>query len=118
MEQIKVEITEAEATKLTLEPGDHLMVRVKGDDHLLSQENVQSLTEALRKRFPDNQVSVFMLPLNAEMDFTVIKQVTQQENSCNNASVCANCNCGKAAALPTKPLRQLTPEETNEEDDE
>lgn len=115
--KIEVVLSQAEVNVINLTPGDTLVVKLRGDE-LADQVNMRSLQEAIQKRFPDNKIMLFWLPDRNDLDLEVIKALPKQENSCNSANFCADCNCGKkaAATLPIKPLRELTPEEHEHEE--
>jgi hypothetical protein len=101
--EMKVKLIEVEVNKISLQPGDVLMTKVKGPD-FKDDEVVQMLGESLRKVFPNNKVGVLYLDGN-DIDFTVVsaneaeklKQENSENNACSPANYCVDCNCGKKA---------------------
>lgn len=120
-EEQKVNLLEVEVNKISLQPGDVLLAKVKGPD-FKNEEVCEALKHSLKQVFPNNKVGVLFLEDN-QIDFTVISQETgevlkeiykSEESSCNTGNYCVDCNCGKKekyGTLPSKPLRELPEEE-------
>lgn len=111
--------TLAELTKLTLEPGEILAVKLYGDDY--DEDSVVALQSNFKSLFPNNKVMIFVLPvghdlqmekLSATMDISEltqeqqehVKKVNELVDNLNNdcslpTSYCNNCSCGKKEAL-------------------
>jgi len=97
----KVKLLEVDVNKISLKPGDVLLVKVKGPD-FEDDEVCRSLGESLRKVFPNNKVGVLSLEDNS-IDLTVItaeeaeklKEENSEEKACNKTKTCDDCDCGK-----------------------
>lgn len=115
--------TLAELTRIKLEPGEVLSVKLYGDDY--EQDNVADLQAKLQSLFPDNKIMMFILPNGNDLQMEVIKpnmeigeisqeererreQVLKQEKElidtlnalpASDCSVptnyCGDCGCGK-----------------------
>jgi hypothetical protein len=53
---MEITFKEVEVTKLNLQPGDVLMVTLKTPNPLGRNESVKYFGEAVKERFPDNEV--------------------------------------------------------------
>lgn len=60
--------------KMKLEPGDDLIVKLRGFD-MDEMASLQSLKNMLEDKYPANRVLVFYLPEGTEIDFQVIKKI-------------------------------------------
>jgi hypothetical protein len=91
----KIEITfkDVELTRLTLQPGQILMVKIYMDD--LSQSAVAMLKTQLQSCFPDNRIMLFALPEGGRMEMDVLD--TSLPDMSLKTPVCSNCSCGKKA---------------------
>jgi hypothetical protein len=99
-EEVKVKLVEVDINRISLQPGDVLLAKVKGLDW--SDETIEELGLVLRKAFPNNKVGVFNVEQN-QIDFDVISQQAAEvlktsvteESSCNTTKFCDDCSCGK-----------------------
>ena len=88
---MEIKLNEIEVQKLNLQPGEVLIVKVKSDE--ITMASLEGLSEGIKSYFPNNKVAVLAIGENGAIDLTVVKESGNVE-SC--ATVCANCNCGKA----------------------
>lgn len=65
----EVIITQVEATKINMQPGEVLVVTIKCDD--VSYESLGELKERLGILFPNNKVAVFGIGTQDSVEFTV-----------------------------------------------
>lgn len=94
MEEIKVSFVEAELTKISLDPGDMLSVKIIDRD--MDQDSLMGFQNGLQALFPNNRVLVFVFPPESSISFTKIK--SDQSVGCG-PQTCVDCNCGKAQDL-------------------
>src|ERR1035437_10407161 len=105
-EEKKFNLIDVEVNKISLQPGDVLLAKVKSPD-FKDDEVCETLKSTLRAAFPNNKVGVLFLEEN-QIDFTVISQEVAQilekasngeetvkETPCNTQKTCVDCNCGK-----------------------
>lgn len=91
--------TLAELTKISLEPGEVLAVKLYGDDY--DEEHVAQLRAHLKSLFPQNNVLMFVLPNGTDLQMEKISaKLEDKENSavkdCSQpTSYCNDCSCGK-----------------------
>lgn len=109
--------TLAELTRIKLEPGEVLAVKLYGDDY--DEANVHALQNQLKTLFPNNKIMVFMLPNGSDLQIEAIKgsmELAPEEkelikqnkelvdalntpapvaNCSLPASYCGDCGCGK-----------------------
>jgi hypothetical protein len=83
-----VHIKEIEVQKLSLQPGDTLIVTLKHDS--ISREDLISLRANFVHMFPDNKVALFNVGVTGDLVFSVASQ--------SEVSYCSDCSCGKKAA--------------------
>ena len=87
-----MEIKELELTRIVLEPGETLVVKVKSSN--ATSEGLEILGENLRERFPNNKVIVFGLGENDNIELTSVKDTSY--NDCSSPQgYCGDCSCGK-----------------------
>jgi hypothetical protein len=87
-----MEIKELFITKLNLEPGDTLFVKVKSDE--VTSYALEALGEQLRETFPNNKVIVFGMGESDDIELTTVKDASY--NDCSKPdSYCQDCSCGK-----------------------
>jgi hypothetical protein len=91
-----IDIKEIEVSKINLQPGDTLVVKLKGEEWLSNIEGVQAIKKGFDKLFPENPVAVLTMPANHDVEFSAINELENSENkACNTQNYCADCNCGK-----------------------
>lgn len=91
-------IKEVEVTKLNLQPGDVLAVKVFADD--INAHDLAGLRTQLQTLFKNNKIMLFALPSNGriEMDVldTKLPRSTEPASPCAEPmSYCNDCGCGK-----------------------
>jgi hypothetical protein len=84
-------LTEVEFTKISLKPGDVLMVKLISD--IIGENDLDGLREQLKKRFPNNEISVICLPVGNDIVFSAVQ--SKEVVDCS-VKVCDDCTCGKA----------------------
>jgi hypothetical protein len=87
-----IEFNIAEISKISLNPGDVLVVKLMGDEY--ADFDLHSLKAALDSVFPNNKVLVTTIPSEHDMKIEIIS--SPAASSCA-VSVCSDCSCGKAA---------------------
>ena len=111
MSENKVNLLEVEINKISLQPGDVLLAKVKGPD-FENEEVCEALKHSLKSVFPNNRIGVLFVEHN-EIDFTVITQETAkalekasklEESTCNTQNYCVDCNCGKKKKTELAPV--------------
>lgn len=92
---MEVSIKEIEIQKLSLQPGEVLIVTTKIED--MDEHSMNALAEGLRTHFPNNKVALLALGTDDSIRFTVVKEVAKPDMSCASSPVgyCSDCNCGK-----------------------
>lgn len=100
--------TLVELSRIKLEPGEVLSVKLYGDDY--DDENVEGLKAHLQSLFPNNKVLMFVLPVNHDLQMEAISanvenkvntELTDLVEKLNSspcaepASYCNDCSCGK-----------------------
>lgn len=101
--QVKVKLTQIDVQKVTLNPGDVLMVTVKNDE--LSPQALHALREKFRHVFPVNEIFIFGMGSDGDVKFAVVSQPeTSYASGCNTSPVgyCSDCNCGKKEKAESK----------------
>jgi len=76
---MELKISELEIAKLNLQPGDTLMVKVRGDDFDYA-ETMESLRQSLQNAFPLARVMVLCMDKDHDIQVTVIKQGASDES--------------------------------------
>lgn len=98
----EVKLLEVEINKISLKPGDVLLVKVDGPD-FADPDTCDALQASLKKVFPNNDIGVLYMQGNT-IDLSVISQETAvalekvsngEEKACNTTNYCDNCSCGK-----------------------
>lgn len=79
--------------KLNLQPGETLLLKLKGDEFVSNYEQTQYLKEYLEGLFPQNEILIMAIAANHDVELQVIKE--NKELACNTQSYCVDCNCGK-----------------------
>jgi hypothetical protein len=88
-----MEIKEIITQKITLEPGEVLVVTLKIDDDI-EYAQMRELGDNLRSIFPDNKVVVFRVGSDQDIQLTTVKDSSY--NDCSKPdSYCQDCSCGK-----------------------
>lgn len=72
--EAKEEVLISEIQKMTLEEGDDLVVKLRGDN-FDGWESMASLKKMLEDKYPSNRVLIFFLPTGSDIDFSVIKKI-------------------------------------------
>lgn len=88
-EEIKVSLVQAGVTKISLQPGDVLGVKVSATD--VSGNALENLQNMLTEMFPDNRVMVFCMKPTDNITFEKIETAAKD---CST-NYCEDCNCGK-----------------------
>jgi hypothetical protein len=98
-------IKEVEVTRVNLQPGDLLMVKIYADD--ITPEHLTALKAQLKTLYPNNKIMLFALPIGSKIEMDVIDTrlpnplaippgVTPVNLSCAEpTSYCNDCACGK-----------------------
>lgn len=98
----ELKINEIEVTKLNLQPGQILIVKIYADD--TSQSDLGHLKHQLKQLFPNNKIMLFALPSGGkiEMDILDTGPIVQPAFADPAPSPCAeptaycnDCGCGK-----------------------
>jgi len=94
---MEITLNEVDVQKLSLQPGDTLVVTVKGEE-FLDEKIMGDLRDSFRKKFKNNQVEVVLLamPEDHDVKLSVIK------NEAIPAPYCAGCDCGKKERFEKK----------------
>lgn len=100
---MEFKINEIEVTKLDLQPGQILAVKVFADD--VSQKDIAQLKAQIQAFFPNNRIMLFAMPVDGriEMDVidsrplnTIVAQPPVVDLGCAApTSYCNDCACGK-----------------------
>jgi hypothetical protein len=88
-------IDEVKLTRIKLEPGEVLAVRIYSDS--VDSMNLAMLKRQLTSLFPDNRIMLFALPSGDRMEIEVMAPTESEEaSSCAlPTSYCDDCHCGK-----------------------
>ena len=89
----------AEITKINLNPGDVLVVKLQGDHY--TEDDIHSLKASFDVVFPHNKVFVTTLPQGFDMKFEVIAPAKKPGLCPDPISYCFDCSCGKKEASET-----------------
>jgi len=73
-------LKEVEVSKLNLQPGDVLTVKLRGED-FDSIEIIDSLRDTMKNIFPNNKVIVFRVSDENTMELGVVSQSAEQGES-------------------------------------
>lgn len=91
---------EVKLTKIKLEPGEVLSVRVFSDD--LSEMSLAMLKRQLTSLFPSNRIMLFGMSRNDRMEIEVLaataaphEEVSDSGSCAAPTSYCNDCGCGK-----------------------
>jgi hypothetical protein len=105
MENDELAIKEVELTRVNLQPGDVLMVKIYADD--ITPEHLKGLKAQLKVLFPDNKIILLALPIGSKIEMDVLDMrpvnplaipagVTPVDLSCAEPTAyCNSCGCGK-----------------------
>ena len=85
----EIEVVEVVATKISLAPGDTLIVTLKHED--VELEELRYLKKGFEKKFPNNEILLFNVGADGDLKFTVASQ--------EKVSYCSDCSCGKKQSL-------------------
>ena len=88
---MELTLKEVEFQKIKLEPGETLFIQMTGDEFTSNPEQVDYFRVMMQKSFPDNKVLIMAIPSGNKVEIGSIKEVA----SCQTASYCQDCNCGK-----------------------
>lgn len=93
----ETKVKEIEISKVKLEPGQILVVKVYSDD--TSQYDLASLKNQLKIYFPFNKIMLFALPIDGRIEMDVLETARSpliSSSSCAEpTSYCNDCSCGK-----------------------
>lgn len=101
-EEIKISFIKAELTKIGLEKGDVLMVKITTKEDIPGN-NLKFIQDRIQDLFPNNRVMVLRIRDTDRLDLEVVKAAID----CG-PQACEDCNCGKEEQL--KALDELTAE--------
>jgi hypothetical protein len=76
---VEIKLNEVEVTKLNLQPGEVLFVKVKSSR--VSSEALNLFGEEIRELFPNNQVVVFGMDLEEDIELTTVKDSSTVEQA-------------------------------------
>ncbi len=76
---MEIKLNEVEVTKLNLQPGEVLFVKVKSDR--VSPEALEQFGREIRELFPYNQVAVFGMDLEENIELTTVKDSSTVEQA-------------------------------------
>ena len=89
-----LKITEVEVTRVNLQPGDLLAVKIYADD--IDESHLKALKGQLKTLFPDNKIMLFALPKGSKIEMDVLDTSMPKATSCAEpTSYCNDCSCGK-----------------------
>ena len=103
---MEIKAVEIEISKVKLEPGQVLVVKVFADD--TSQYDLALLKEQLKVYFPKNKIMLFSLPVGSKIEMDVLdtsvspliaKEPTVNLCGPEPTAFCNNCGCGKKEAF-------------------
>lgn len=100
----EIVFTIAEISKLSLQPGDVLNVKVMGDE--FDEDTMRSLQQQYAKIFPNNKIAIFLLPRGNDIQMEVIQNKSAEQflneitpapaKDCSvPTNYCNDCACGK-----------------------
>ncbi len=92
----KMAFTEAEFTKISLNPGDVLAVKVTSNTRP-DEYKIDWLKKGLQDMFPQNEVVLFFIRPGEDIAFSAIESLKESVDC--SVRVCDDCSCGKAAML-------------------
>jgi len=94
-------LKETEVTKLNLQQGEVLVVKVKVQE--MGQDSLEEFGTKLRNIFPNNKVVVLGLGPDDDVKFETIAG-SEADLSCVSSPVgyCSNCDCGKREQIEGK----------------
>lgn len=100
----ETKVKELEISKIALELGQVLVVKIFSDD--TSQEDLAVLKGQLQSLFPNNRIMLFALPSDGKIEMDVLDtrepllMAKEPVSLCATPTAyCSNCNCGKKEAL-------------------
>lgn len=108
MDNDDLKIKEVEVTRVNLQPGDLLAVKIYADD--IDSNHLKALKAQLKALFPDNKIMLFALPIGSKIEMDVIDTrpvnplaipagVTPVGLCAEPTAYCNNCSCGKKEAI-------------------
>ena len=100
----ELKITEVEATRLNLLPGEVLVVKIYADD--ITEAHLKALKAQLKTLYPDNKIMLFALPIGSKIEMDVLDtgnratipvsgNINISSPCAEPASYCNDCACGK-----------------------
>lgn len=101
---MELSLKEIEITKLDLQPGQVLAVKVFADD--ISSRDLAQLKQQIQTFFPNNRIMLFAMPVDGRIEMDVIDTrplnlivnppaVNITSPCAEPASYCNDCGCGK-----------------------
>jgi hypothetical protein len=105
MDNDDLKIKEVEVTRVNLQPGDLLAVKIYADD--IDSNHLKALKAQLKALFPDNKIMLFALPIGSKIEMDVIDTQApaipagftadgRADLNCSEpTSYCNDCACGK-----------------------
>jgi hypothetical protein len=93
---VDVQINLVDVQKVSLNPGDTLMVTIKHDE--ITRGTLEMFSRQFKKLFPNNQVFAFNVGTDGDVKFAVVsKPEVDYTPGCGTSptSYCNDCNCGK-----------------------
>lgn len=98
---METKIEEMILTRVKLEPGEVLFVKLSVSDDI-GQSELSALGDELRRIFPNNKVVVMALPAGDKIELTSVKDSSSLSSCADPVRYCSNCSCGKKEALEAK----------------
>lgn len=83
---IELILKEVQVQKLNLQPGEVLVVQLKGDD--FTEYDAASLRMGFESLIPNNKVAILTVPEQASIELTTLE-------GSKYPSYCGDCGCGK-----------------------
>lgn len=97
-------LKETEVQKLKLQPGEVLVVKLKGD---FSMADTDSLQKGFQSLIPNNKVAILTVPEEAGIELTTLE-------GSKYPSYCGDCGCGKKEVAEAMIAEDLKKKEEGE----
>lgn len=94
-------IDEVKLTRIKLEPGEVLSVRIYSDS--VDEMGLAMLKRQLTSIFPDNRIMLFSMPTGDRLEIEAITPTGPEVSSCAlPTSYCSDCHCGKKERIESE----------------
>ena len=94
-------IDEVKLTRIKLEPGEILSVRIYSNS--VDEMQLAMLKRQLTSLFPDNRIMLFSMPSGDNMEIEAITPAEPEVGSCAEpTSYCNDCHCGKKERIESE----------------